>query len=539
MRPAPRYVGESMKRLCFCLLFASCLLGSAFAQFAGGSGTARDPYLVSNPEQLFAVREFPGAFFAQTADIDLGLPPWNDGEGWIPCDFSGSYQGNGFAVQNLFINRPDAVFQGLFARVYGRIENLELTSAQIVGGEYCGILAGYLNHGSLSGCAAAGSVSGSAQTGGLLGCCDTNGSVGDCVCSASVQGSAGPCGGLIGSNLGRAARCFSSGSVNGSLAGGLAGQNCGEIADSHSAANVSGCGMGGGLTGLNSGQIFNCYSRGSVCGTCAGGMVAGEGDAGSARRSYWDTDAAGTCWSEEGEGRATLQMVFPHDTETYVDWDWHVWKPDVALTANAGYPYLRPVGEIPAQAPEPALPRTPAPLAQDVPRQTVLRWSAGFSPDNADPPDGYRLWLGTDNPPANLHQGTDLGLCQSFSASLDWDTAYFWKIVPYNTLGEASGCPVWTFSTASELSAVPAAVQNVFASVSGNAICLNWQPVATSALGTPLTPAGYLVLASDDPCAAPDSYTELAFVTMGNQFSLDLAQCPARRFFRVVAVGAD
>lgn len=64
------------------LLFFS-LVTMAHAQFAGGSGTAEDPYLVATADHLNNVRDHLNKHFLQTADIDIGVPPWNEGEGWL------------------------------------------------------------------------------------------------------------------------------------------------------------------------------------------------------------------------------------------------------------------------------------------------------------------------------------------------------------------------------------------------------------------------------------------------------------------------
>lgn len=79
--------------------------------FAGGSGTAEDPYQVATAEQLNAVRYHLDAHFVQTADISL-----SEYENWEPigtnqiqerdtpyASFFGSYNGNGFTVSEMNI----------------------------------------------------------------------------------------------------------------------------------------------------------------------------------------------------------------------------------------------------------------------------------------------------------------------------------------------------------------------------------------------------------------------------------------------------
>jgi hypothetical protein len=64
-------------------------------------------------------------------------------------------------------------------------------------------------------------------------------------------------------------------------------------------------------------------------------------------------------------------------------------------------------------------------------------------------PTGYRLNLGTNNPPSNLLNNVDLGNNTSYQITtpLAYNTDYYWQIVPYNSFGDASNCPVWKFKT--------------------------------------------------------------------------------------------
>lgn len=82
----------------------------------------------------------------------------------------------------------------------------------------------------------------------------------------------------------------------------------------------------------------------------------------------------------------------------------------------------------------------PADSAVDVlaPNQT-LEWST--IPNTS----GYNLYFGTTNPPPFLQ---DVGDTNKFDLTgLAFNTQYFWKIVPYNAIGNAAGCEVWNFTT--------------------------------------------------------------------------------------------
>jgi len=87
--------------------------------------------------------------------------------------------------------------------------------------------------------------------------------------------------------------------------------------------------------------------------------------------------------------------------------------------------------------------------ATDVMLNAALEWSAG-----SGQVDGYRLYFGTDNPPTNLINGTDLGNVTTYDpvGDLATNTTYYWQAVPYNTHGDATGCPVWSFTTGASIS---------------------------------------------------------------------------------------
>ena len=84
--------------------------------FLGGSGTEADPYLISNKTHLNNVRNYLNANFKLMCDIDFadadfaeGGAFYNNGKGFTPIGswtnkFTGTFDGNGFAVKKLYIN---------------------------------------------------------------------------------------------------------------------------------------------------------------------------------------------------------------------------------------------------------------------------------------------------------------------------------------------------------------------------------------------------------------------------------------------------
>ena len=79
----------------------------------------------------------------------------------------------------------------------------------------------------------------------------------------------------------------------------------------------------------------------------------------------------------------------------------------------------------------------PADGADNVPGITSLTWNTDA---NAT---GYLLYYGETLP----ENGIDVGNVSSYPVSLSYSTLYRWRVVPYNDSGEATGCPVWSFTT--------------------------------------------------------------------------------------------
>jgi hypothetical protein len=94
--------------------------------------------------------------------------------------------------------------------------------------------------------------------------------------------------------------------------------------------------------------------------------------------------------------------------------------------------------------PGPAVMLTPYDASTGVEIGATLNWSSG-----GGLPSGYKLFFGTDDPPSNIVNGTNLGLVTTYDPNLYPNTTYYWKIVPTNTQGDAQNCPVWSFTTGS------------------------------------------------------------------------------------------
>ncbi|MBE0431629.1 MAG: hypothetical protein IBX67_07360 [Dehalococcoidia bacterium] len=222
-------------------------------EFMGGSGTAADPYQVGDWYHLDNIRYHLDAHFVLVNDLDaatagyeeLAGPEASDGKGWEPIqtptgEFTGSFDGQGYEVRDLFIDGPRAGLPGLFSvvREEGVVENLGVVNANVAGNSHVGALVG-LNAGTVSNCYSTGSVTGDWYVGGLVGL-NFGGSVSTCYSAASVSGGTGvpgmegAIGGLVGANGGAVVNSYSAGSVTGpSHVGGLVGWNLGTVSNSY------------------------------------------------------------------------------------------------------------------------------------------------------------------------------------------------------------------------------------------------------------------------------------------------------------------
>ena len=74
----------------------------------------------------------------------------------------------------------------------------------------------------------------------------------------------------------------------------------------------------------------------------------------------------------------------------------------------------------------------------------TLRWSVS----DGMPPTGYRLYIGTTDPPPEDSE-IELGMETTWTSDTPLlnNTTYYWQVVPYNDDGDAEDCPVWSFTT--------------------------------------------------------------------------------------------
>jgi len=234
---------------------------------------------------------------------ELASQTANQGKGWQPIGtwslsaFTGSFDGQGHEIRDLFINRPNESPVGLFGFTgeEGVIKDINMVNVTVTGYYYVGGLVGYNN----------GIVTNSCSTG-------------------NVSGTVGMVGALVGKNTDTVSNSYSTASVSGVVnAGGLVGDNWdGTVSNSYSTGNVIGSSCVGGLVGYsNKGTVTNSYSTGSVTGNEEVGGLVGRNYNGTAGDSFWDTETSGKSTSAGGTGKTTAEM---QDIATFSGAGWNI-----------------------------------------------------------------------------------------------------------------------------------------------------------------------------------------------------------------------
>jgi len=223
---------------------------------------------------------------------------WNGGAGFVPIGnlsqgFTGTFDGDGYTLSGLSINRPGTNTVGLFGFVSGgTLRNLKMAGASIRAGSAVGALVGLTSNATISNVYTTNSsVSGSTDVGGLVGY-NASGSIGTVTVTGSVSATGSDVGGLVGYNANDTiSSAYATGSVSGgSDVGGLVGYNAAaNISGAVAIVNVSGSTHVGGLVGSNntSGSISDAYAIGNVSGsTSVGGLVGSNNSSGTISSAY-------------------------------------------------------------------------------------------------------------------------------------------------------------------------------------------------------------------------------------------------------------
>jgi hypothetical protein len=269
-----------------CLFSGNLLLGNI----------TDSPIEIDTLEKLQAINNDHDGNFILTVNIDASeTSTWNEGAGFNPIGsedageyFIGTFDGNGYTISNLYINRPTENNVGLFGTTTGAtITNLQLTNADITGYDNVGIIAGHIEHSDIS----------------------------QCFTSGKVTSKNNACGGLIGN-----ARYLN-------------------IEDSYANVTIDGDFVTGSLVGymINS-NVTNSY--GINDGKSTNGLIGYSVEkeytlvGNTITSSYYDSTVTGCTDTDAGTPKSTSEM---QTITTYTDWDFdNTWK----IEENA-YPTLQ------------------------------------------------------------------------------------------------------------------------------------------------------------------------------------------------------
>lgn len=255
--------------------------------FASGNGSRSNPYKIAACDQLQNIADSNlSAYYELNNNIDCsGTASLNEGRGFSPIGndttpFTGSFDGKGFAINNITMQRADEIYGegpndqsyvGIFGKTQNAVlKNVTLNDAMVKGYRYVGGLVGYAESSTISNIHVNDNVS------------DNDCNPGTCIWAR--WGEFG--GGIVGyMQNGTLTNSTSGGNVKGSgqYIGGLVGQtDSATVTNSSSSANVDGGYAIGGITGLAVNTIFDqVHSTGNVdvteeshkSGTYGGGVI--------------------------------------------------------------------------------------------------------------------------------------------------------------------------------------------------------------------------------------------------------------------------
>lgn len=294
--------GKEKFSLCF-FVFGILLSGLSYGQtvhaaggaFAGGNGTLETPYQIEDCSDLQAINSHLSSYFILNNDIDCSATTaWNGGAGFdtlggVVTSFTGSLDGQGHVIQNLYINRPGELYIGMFSWIgaAGVVKNLGIVDANITGlSGFTGVVVSY-NAGTLTKVYTTGSVQGGNYAAGIEGY-SADGSVTDAYTDVTITSSGHYSGGIVGYFFG--------------------------------------------------GTITRTYAVGHLSGGSLGGAV-GLRVFGTASSTFYNTETTGTGSSDGGTGKTTAQMM---TQSTFDGWNFTVvGNGTIGSWIMAGYPHFQ------------------------------------------------------------------------------------------------------------------------------------------------------------------------------------------------------
>ncbi|MEX2633777.1 MAG: T9SS type A sorting domain-containing protein [Balneolales bacterium] len=301
---------------------------TTWMDFVGG-GTSEDPYLITNVIQLQQIEHDLTAYYSLANDIDASsTKEWNGGLGFRPLgdgrnQFTGTLNGQGYLIHELYINRTEQSNVGLFNTIQsnGLVTNLAMVNTDISGWVSVGGIAASLNGGEINKSYVTGNISGTfSSIGGVVGTCFANSAISETFSMAKVSGPM-IVGGLVGIADCLIENSYSSGIVS---------------ADEKTGSLIGSAGQGTTLS------VVNSYAGGMVTGgQYTAGFMGGDLTGFNITNSYWNMASTGQedgVAAGEGDGLTGLTDPQMKQQGSYHDWDFDtIWM----IYEETTYPLLR------------------------------------------------------------------------------------------------------------------------------------------------------------------------------------------------------
>ena len=176
--------------------------GGSNSSCDGGDGTAENPYIIHNADQMNGVLhstkyniadvhiKLANDIFFNTHLLQNDGTPRGNAKKWNPVDLKANLDGNGKTIYGLYVNKDmieEGKSLGVFNNLYGTVNNLAIVDSDVstntasYADTNMGLLCGIMKEGSsVSNCLFHGRVSGDSYCGGITSLCENNTSITDC-----------------------------------------------------------------------------------------------------------------------------------------------------------------------------------------------------------------------------------------------------------------------------------------------------------------------------------------------------------------------
>ena len=313
-----------------------------------GDGSEDSPYLIASINNLYWLTQqqdnsdaeglYWNRHYKQTANITATTTnTWDGGSGVLQIGnttqrFMGEYNGQGYTIDGLSINRSNTNAVGLFGFVYyATIKDLGTTNVNITGEDVVGGLIGASYNSNIFNNFSTGSVTGNNDVGGFVGIVGISDNIKYNYSNCNVTGKSGV-GGFAG-------WCLNVTIDN--------NYSMGNIVRSNSSDSNLGAFIGIIDGSASSTTIENCYATGSVTYSDGDnptnkGFVGNQGASQIYTSNFWDSEVSNQTTAIGATGKTTALM---NKRETFTDASWlfkgqedGIWN--IANNRNSEYPYF-------------------------------------------------------------------------------------------------------------------------------------------------------------------------------------------------------